>query len=213
MGSPNVEAWSELGYTDTDTGGIKWKDLEKLLNLDEEYNRIDRGNAFGAWEYDPETKTQQYVAKSPGMQAAQDRMDRRLAGEGFEPYEAPKQVSSIMDALMANKMEKMGLIEPGATDLTQDDYGTRFADRSGSPTAPAGGYPPPPQPPAAAQPPVAPQPPTAQPPGLTIPGGQPVGGSPGGAGGKAPPGTILPHNQQMTPEERRALQLQMMQGM
>ena len=117
------------------------------------------------------------------MKAGQERMDRRLAGEGFDPYEAPDQVSSITDALLASRMERMGIIDPGVADLKQDEYGTRFADRSGSPTAPPGGYPQPPsqaapmppgagnpQPPGAGQ---APMPPGA---GVTIPGGSPPGG-------------------------------------
>ena len=119
MAEVKADAWLEGGYTDTDTGGIKWRDLEKLLNLDEEYNRVDRGNAFGAWEYDPETKSQNFVAKSPGMIAAQDRMDRRLAGEGFAPYEAPSQISSMTDALMATRMEKMGLMDSGVAPVTR----------------------------------------------------------------------------------------------
>ena len=189
----SAEADTQFGRTDTDVGSMHWEDIEKLMKLDTDSNRLNRGNAFGGWEYtDPEydeegnmTKrgSQDYVAKSPGMKAGQERMDRRLAGEGFDPYEAPDQVSSITDALLASRMERMGIIDPGVADLKQDEYGTRFADRSGSPTAPPGGYPQPPsqaapmppgagnpQPPGAGQ---APQPPGA---GVTIPGGSPPGG-------------------------------------
>lgn len=201
MAEVKADAWLEGGYTDTDTGGIKWSDLEKLLNLDEEYNRVDRGNAFGAWEYDPETKSQNFVAKSPGMIAAQDRMDRRLAGEGFAPYEAPSQISSMTDALMATRMEKMGLMDSGVADLKQDDYGTRFADRSGSPT----------QVPTQAAAPVMP-PGGGQPPGggTGQPGDIPPisGGGVGGGGNRNRP-PMRPHG--MSDEEWMTIQA--MQGM
>lgn len=98
------------GKTDVDIGTIYWDKIQQLMDMDEEYNRIDRGNAFGSWEYDPETKSQNWVAKSPGMQAGQDRMDRRLAGEGFND----PNMASIGDALTRTRMDKMGLAQPPA---------------------------------------------------------------------------------------------------
>jgi hypothetical protein len=177
------------GRTDVDVGTIYWDDIERLLGLDEEYNRINRGDYFGGWEYDPETKSQNYVARSEGMQAAQDRMDRRLAGEGFEKYEAPSQASAITDALMANRMERMGLLPQGAGDLTQPDYGTRFADRSGSPTAQ-----PPTAPPQGGQPPMPPPTnviPPQQGAGPMPPPQRPPAGGAGSGWGKRP---IRPHS-------------------
>jgi hypothetical protein len=180
------------------------------MKLDEQYNRPDRYGAFGGWEYDPETKTQQYVATSPGMQAAQERMDRRLGGEGFTPYQAPEQVGSIMDALMADKMERMGLMDKGVADLKQDSYGTRFNDRPGSGyqsgQPPQGAITPPPQPPIT-QPP--PQDTGDPPPGNQRPpvggrgvGDLPPGGRGGGAGG-GNRGRLRPRGmgEQLTPEE------------
>ncbi len=201
------KAWHEIGYEDVDTGGIKWKDLEQLLQLDEKYNRIDRGNAFGGWEYDPETKSQEYVAKSPGMIAAQERMDRRLGGEGFEKYEAPSQISAMTDALMAERMQKMGLIDEGTADLKQDEYGTRFADRSGSPTIDS----------------TTPPPGSVQPPDMGVP--TPPQPNPPGVGDRPPPAGVEPGTpppvmkpgipptlpQGMTEEEW--MQIQAMQGM
>jgi len=209
IGLPKISA--EGGKTDVSAGTIDWENIERLMGLDTDSNRLNRGNAFGEWAYsDPEyddegniTKRggQQWSATSPGMKAAEERMDRRLAGEGFDPYEAPGQVSSITDALLASRMERMGLIDPGVADLKQDEYGTRFADRSGSPTAPPGGYPQPPSqaapmPPQQGQPPMPPgagQPP--MPPGA----GMPPGGSPPGGGrpGNDKPNSIDPQVLQM----------------
>jgi hypothetical protein len=120
------------GKTDVNLGNIKWDWLEKLAEFDERYNRINRYGPFGGWEYDPETKSQRFVATSPGMQAAQERMDRRLAGEGFDAYEPPAQVSSITDALMASRMGRMGILnDETAPNLAQENYGPRFGHRQG----------------------------------------------------------------------------------
>lgn len=220
----SVKAKGQAGYTDVDTGGIKWNQLAKLMQMGETYNRPNREGAFGAWEYQPAQydidkdgnqvmiapATQKFRATTPGMQAAQDRMDRRLAGEGFDPYEPPSQVSSITDALMADKMQKMGLLPEGDQGLAQDEYGKRFADRSGS--GMNTGQPPPP--PAAAPPPDPTQPPGGNPPPGT---GQPPGGvppisgggqrPPAGGGGVRPPTNrppMRPHAA-MTPEEAQAM--------
>jgi hypothetical protein len=157
----SLKASAQGGYTDVDTGGIKWNELRKLLNLEEEFNRPDREGAFGAWRYDPETKTQKFEATSEGMKAAQARMDRRLAGEGFTPYQPPSQVSAMTDALMADRMQKMGLLTEQPELAGQ--YGERFADRSGSGFQSGQPMPPPPpaqgQPPQQGMPPMPPRPP------------------------------------------------------
>jgi len=170
----------KAGYKDVDTGGIKWKELEKLLKLDEQYNRPDRMGAFGGWQYDPETKTQSWVATDPGMQAAQERMSGRLAGEGFEAFEPAKGSGTIRDAILQSRMDRMGVSPPPEQ----------------PPMQPAQ------QPPVAQQP--APQPP---PPGATAPPPQPpVGGAPppnAGAGGGSRVGKrpMRPHGGGMSPEE------------
>lgn len=161
------------GKTDVDVGTIYWDDIRRLLGLDEEFNRINRMGAFGGWEYDPETKTQRFVTTDPGMQAAQDRMSRRLGGEGFAPYTPPSQVSALTDAIMASRMGAMGLVDPEQDlGLKQESFGERFADRSGGgyqqavnpytspPPPPVGGF----QPPEGAPPPTATQPGTGAPP-------------------------------------------------
>jgi hypothetical protein len=167
MAKFGAKADASTGRTDTDIGTIYWDKIQKLMEMDEEFNRLDRGNRFGGWEYDPETKSQNYVARSPGMQNAEDRMDRRLSGEGFDDYERPSQVTAITDALMADRMEKMGLIDPGVANLKQDSYGERFGDINNRTTIP--------QPQAAPQPPNAnPMPPgnaSPQPPGASNPNG------------------------------------------
>lgn len=140
---------AEGGKSDTDVGTIYWDDVRKALQLDEEFNRINRYGAFGGWEYDPETKSQKFVATDPGMIAAQQRMSRRLGGEGFAPYEPPAQVSAMTDALMADRMGKMGLIDPNQDlGFKQQEYGERFGDRTGGGRQQAlNPYMPPPPPP------------------------------------------------------------------
>lgn len=209
----SFKAKAQAGYTDVDTGGIRWNQLAKLMQMGETLNRPNRQGAFGAWEYEPakydidkdgnqvliSPATQKFRATTPGMEAAQERMDRRLAGEGFESYQPPQQVSSITDALMADKMQRMGLLAEGDQGLMQEEYGQRFADRSGSGFSTGQ----PPAPPAAAPPPQAvppqgnPQVTPPQPPPVARP---PAGGSAGGVG-KRP---IRPHSA-MTPEEAQAI--------
>lgn len=136
------------GKTDTDIGSIYWDKINRLAQMDQAYNRLDRYGPFGGWEYTaPELEydskgnptgkvlkegSQKFVATDPGMQAAQERMSRRLAGEGFDAYTPPAQVSSITDALMSSRMERMGILGEGSRpNLAQENYGTRFGDRAG----------------------------------------------------------------------------------
>jgi hypothetical protein len=191
---------ANTGKTKTDIGKIYWDKIQQLMEMDEEMNRINRGNAFGGWEYgiDPKTgkRTQEFVARSPGMQAAQDRMDRRLAGEGFERYERPSQVSAITDALMADKMERMGLLEPGTTDLRQDEYGQRMGAINNQMA----------QPQAQPQPPSQPQPPPTNRPMPPGQGNRPM--PPGVRPGTPPPQT----RPGMPPDQNQLLQAYGMRG-
>lgn len=158
------------GYTDVDTGGIKWEQLRKLLNLDEEYNRPNRQGAFGGWEYDPETKTQKWVTTDPGAQAAQARMSRRLAGEGFEPYKAPESTAAIRDALLKSRMDRMGVqASPGGG----QPPGGQPPGGQPPPAPPGGGQVPPPPPPYY-------QPPVTDPMPPVLPGDEPPVGRPPG---------------------------------
>jgi hypothetical protein len=176
------------------------------MNMDESSNRANRYGPMGGWEYtpaefkiDPKTgketlvkpPSQKWVSTDEGMTAAKERMSRRLAGEGFENYESPKQVSAITDALMATRMNKMGLLENKDQGLMQSDYGQRMADNRGgyaSGQLPPAGQPPIPPPagqPPAGQPPIPP-PATGQPPNV------PVG--PPASGGNRPIAPTQPHS-------------------
>jgi hypothetical protein len=171
-----VDISGEVGKSTTTrkTGRIDWNELKKILNLDIDMNRINRYGPFGGWEYDPQTNSQRFVATDPGMQAAQERMSRRLGGEGFEKYEPPAQVSAMTDALMASRMERMGLLGEGSRpNLAQENYGTRFGDRQGGAYRDAMITPPPPQASPGGPPPGGPppggRPPWRQPPGVRPP--------------------------------------------
>ena len=124
----------DLGFSKP--GEVNFDLIQKLLDMDTTYNRTNRMGLRGGWQWeqDPETGqwTQNQVITDPAMQYAHDRMSRRLMGEGFEAYEPPAQFSALMDAKMADQMQRHGLLnEETMPNLTQQNYGTRFGDRQG----------------------------------------------------------------------------------
>jgi hypothetical protein len=149
------------GYKDVDTGGIKWKDLERLLRMDEESNRPNRMGAFGGWQYDPKTRTQKWVTTDPGAAAAQKRMSGRMAGEGFESYKPPSSTSAIRDAVLQSRMDRMGVSAPPPVDSSLPGN-PNLPPPQPPPVAPPVGTLPPPPPQGREPDPNQPQPPTDQ---------------------------------------------------
>lgn len=146
-------------------GKIDYKTLEKIMQLDAQYNRTDRQGIFTShnWAEDPETgQWTQTTTMNEDMQPAYSRFVDRMQGAGMEPYQSPDQFSSLLDAKMANQMERHGILnEQTRPNLAQQNYGTRAGDRSGrmasvwAPPPPPNQGPPPDQgpPPSGGQPP------------------------------------------------------------
>lgn len=164
-------------------GKVDWEELRKIMAYDAELNRTDRQGMFTGWEWEKDDQGnptgKQIQTIDPSFMGAVDRL-RGSATREADPYTSPDQFSNLLDAKMANQMQRHGQ-DPGGFDPSSERYG-RFA-RAYLPPSPQEGQPPPQAPGNVVQP----------PPGA-------VGGMPGGPGGKAPPGTVRPNAQQMTPE-------------
>jgi len=160
-------------------GKIDWKELQKMVELQAETNRTNRQGIFTGWEWDEDKQTQTQTI-DPRFQGAVDRLGFN-AGKPADPYKSPSQFSTMLDAKMANQMNRQGL----------DTSQYQQADRSFQPSAEREGrfaqaY----LPPAPEEGP--PQPPPGAGPGPRPPGRPPGGGMPPG-GGPRPPGNMRPH--------------------
>ena len=134
-----------------------WGQIEKLMKLETELNRTNRQGIFGGWDWteNPDGSWTQNQNLAPGMQAGADRlMNRAVGGEGMGNYQSPVQFSQMLDAAMANQMERRGMT-PGYQTPEQAGYGPSSASQR-----PQQG-PPPPQ---AGPPQQLPQPPPQGPP-------------------------------------------------
>ena len=133
-------------------GEIDWKELGKMVELQAQVNRTDRQGAFTGWEWDRDPITgqpgnTQTQTINPAFQGAVDRLGFN-AGKPADPYTSPSQFSEMLDAKMANQMDRQGLDtsgyqqqNPGQFDPSADRAG-RFA-QSYLPPAPPGDVPPP----------------------------------------------------------------------
>ena len=88
-------------------GKIDWKELQKMVELQAETNRTDRMGAFTGWSWDEDKKVQTQTI-NPAFQGAVERLGFN-AGKPQDPYTSPSQFSQMLDAKMANQMDRQGL--------------------------------------------------------------------------------------------------------
>lgn len=160
---------------------VDWKQLERLMQLSTELNRYNTEGIFGGseWTEGPDGRWTQSRTLAPGMQEGVDRMIQKFGGgEMSQALRTPDQFKSLLDAKMANQMQRHGLL-PGEAmpNLQQENFGARWGDQmqqlTGDPASnmfmnqPQGpsAQPMPEQPPQG--------PPQAMPPGGAPPGGPP----------------------------------------
>ena len=107
-----------FGSSSSSGGDPNWAAIERLMQMDTEMNRTDRVGSFSGWEWgeDPETgKWTQTQTLQPGMQYGVDRLIGRSQGAGMDPYQSPDQFSQLLDAKMANQMDRHGIDTSGYT--------------------------------------------------------------------------------------------------
>ena len=113
-----------------------WDQIEKLMQMSAELNRTDRHGYFSNWDWteDENGKWTQSHTLKPGLDIAADRLLSRANGEGYLPYQSPGQFSSLLDAKMANQMQRHGILDDEAMktfSLQQSTFGDRAGDRQG----------------------------------------------------------------------------------
>jgi hypothetical protein len=117
-------------YSSGNRGKINWDNIDKLMQLQEGYNRPNVNGYYTSWEYDPETKSYNQRINSEGLQQGMSFMEDYMAN-GFDKVRLPDQFASIFDAATADEMYRRGLLdEETFPDLTQDNFGTRIGDQS-----------------------------------------------------------------------------------
>lgn len=95
-------------------GKIDWKNLGKLMELEVQLNRTDRGGPFVGWEWERDAEgnptSRQSMAINPAFQPAVTRLGNRATGESpMITSEMPDQMMQILEASMANQMARYGL--------------------------------------------------------------------------------------------------------
>ena len=93
-----------------------WKQIEKLMEMQAELNRTNRHGYFSGWDWteNPDGTWTQSQTLKPGLDLAADRLLGRAQGQGYEPYQSPAQFSSLLDAKMANQMQRHGILDDEA---------------------------------------------------------------------------------------------------
>ena len=143
-------------------GKISWKELQKLMYLQQNLNSMQREGAFTGWDYEYEPKTiynkegdpkgtvmaptRMFQTVDEGFQPAVDRL-RFSATKGADPYTSPGQFSTMLDAKMGMQMDRHGMRNRGygAAGLRQGRFPQAYLppapDEVGGPP-PSGGLPP-----------------------------------------------------------------------
>lgn len=162
-----------------------WAQIEKLMQMEADLNRTNRQGIFGGWDWqeNPDGSWTQYQTLAPGMQVGADRLLAR-ATQGMGDYQSPSQFGSMLDAMMANQYDRLGLT--GGNRPPTEQYGPPSASRPGlfeqTPQLP----------PEAQQPPAGQPPVNMQQPGYAQALQQMMGMYPGGGGTGGFPGLTRP---------------------
>lgn len=111
-----------------------WKQIERLMEMQSELNRTNRHGYFSNWDWSegPDGSWTQSQTLTPGLESAANRLLGRANGEGYQPYQSPAQFSSLLDAKMANQMQRHGILDENSLpNLRQENFGDRAGDRQG----------------------------------------------------------------------------------
>lgn len=155
-----------------------FKQIERLMRLSEELNRTNRHGFVTNWDWQegPDGTPTQVMSLNPQFQGAADRLMGRASGQGMEAYKSPEQFSTLLNAAMANQMQRRGLLEE--MPQLQGQFGQLAQNRAGLFPSTSLPQPPPAVPPE--EPPIAGRPGN---PSRPNPGMPPGGGRGGGIGG------------------------------
>jgi hypothetical protein len=93
-------------------GEIDWDELRKMMQLQDEMNKTDRTGVFTGWEWERDAEgnplNRQIQTINPAFQDAVNRLGMN-AGKPADPYTSPSQFDQMLDAKMANQMDRQGI--------------------------------------------------------------------------------------------------------
>ena len=93
-------------------GEIDWDELRKMMDFQNEINKTDRTGMFTGWEWERDAEgnplNRQVQTVNPAFQDAVNRLGYN-AGKPADPYSAPSQFDQMLDAKMANQMDRQGI--------------------------------------------------------------------------------------------------------
>jgi hypothetical protein len=98
-------------------GKVDWDELRKMMEYQADLNRYTDVGLFGGseWEEGEDGQWTRRQTINPALQSGLDRIMGRTAPGGMgDPYSAPSQFSQLLDAKMANQMQRHGIGQGGA---------------------------------------------------------------------------------------------------
>lgn len=112
--------------TSKTTNKLNWEDIQKLIDMSAQANRVGQQDLFTSWDYVTQPDGSVKMVQSPiseGAAKARDRLEWRLGGGGFDPYEMSDQFNAIADANSADMMARRGLLNANnAPDFSNRTY-------------------------------------------------------------------------------------------
>ena len=107
-------------------GEIDWDELRKMVEFQEDINKTDRTGVFSGWEWERDSEgnplNRQVQTINPAFQGAVDRLGAN-AGAPADPYTSPSQFSQLLDAKMANQMDRHGILNQNTWEKSGDRPG------------------------------------------------------------------------------------------
>jgi hypothetical protein len=97
-------------------GEVDWDELRKMMSYSAKLNRYDDTGLFSGskWTENPDGSWAREQTINPALQGGLDRIMGRASGGMGDPYSAPSQFSQLLDAKMANQMQRHGIGQGGA---------------------------------------------------------------------------------------------------
>lgn len=99
-----------MGFFGGDSNSADWDQIAKLMGLTKDINRFDQQGLFTDTTWDAD-KNVQTTGLAPGMENAFTQFMQRQSAPP-RTYESPTQFSSMLDAKMANQMQRQGILDP-----------------------------------------------------------------------------------------------------
>jgi hypothetical protein len=97
-------------------GEVDWDELRKMMSYSAMLNRYDDTGLFSGskWTENEDGSWAREQTINPALEGALERIMGRASGGMGDPYSAPSQFSQMLDAKMANQMQRHGIGQGGA---------------------------------------------------------------------------------------------------